>query len=46
MESEEVPEGTAQGLAELRAVQSEIAVALSEIMVGVVKTTHLMHPSR
>jgi GMP synthase-like glutamine amidotransferase len=45
MEFEEVPDGTAEMLARLRAVQGEIAAALSEIMVGIVKTAHLMEPS-
>ncbi|HEV2548837.1 MAG TPA: hypothetical protein VGU20_15960 [Stellaceae bacterium] len=42
MEFDEAPEDTAEGLERLRAVQGTIAVALSEIMVGVIKTTHLM----
>jgi hypothetical protein len=46
MEFEDVPEGTAEMLVELRAVQGEIASALGEIMVGLIKLTHLMesHP--
>jgi GMP synthase-like glutamine amidotransferase len=44
MEFDEVPEGTAEKLAELRGVQSGIAAALGEIMVGVIKATHLMQP--
>jgi GMP synthase-like glutamine amidotransferase len=46
MEFEEMPEDTAEPLARLRAVQGEIAAALSDIMVGIVKTAHLMEPSR
>jgi GMP synthase-like glutamine amidotransferase len=42
MEFEEVPEGTAETLAELRAAQGEIAGALGEIMVGLIELTHLM----
>ena len=42
MEFDEVPEGTAETLAELRAAQSEIAVALADIMVGLIGVTHLM----
>lgn len=42
MEFEDVPEGTAEALATLRAAQGEIAAALSEIMVGLVKLAHLM----
>jgi GMP synthase-like glutamine amidotransferase len=42
MEFEDVPAGTAETLARLRAVQGEIAAALSEIMVGLVKLAHLM----
>ena len=44
MEFDEVPENTAETLAELRAVQSEIAATLSPIMVGLVHMTHLMKP--
>jgi GMP synthase-like glutamine amidotransferase len=44
MEFEEVPEGTAETLAALRAAQGEIAAALGAIMVGVVDITHLMKP--
>ena len=39
MEFDEVPEGTAETLAELRAVQGEIAAALAAIMVGLVEMT-------
>jgi len=42
MEFEDVPEGTAEMLVELRAAQGEIASALGEIMVGLIKLTHLM----
>lgn len=42
MEFEEVPEGTAKTLADLRAAQGEIATALAEIMVGLIQITHLM----
>jgi hypothetical protein len=42
MEFEEVPEGTAETLSRLREVQGEIASALGEIMVGLIKLTHLM----
>ena len=44
MESEEVPDGTAETLAALRAAQGEIATALGAIMVGLVEMTHLMEP--
>jgi GMP synthase-like glutamine amidotransferase len=44
MEFEDVPEETAETLAELRAVQGEIAGALGEIMVGLIDLTHLMQP--
>lgn len=44
MAFDEAPEDVADGLQRLRAVQGEIARALSEIMIGVVKTTHLMDP--
>lgn len=46
MEFEEVPEGTAETLADLRAAQAEIASALGEIMVGLIQITHLMQPAR
>jgi GMP synthase-like glutamine amidotransferase len=42
MEFDDVPEGTAETLAELRAVQGEIAAALGEIMVGLIDVTKLM----
>jgi GMP synthase-like glutamine amidotransferase len=42
MEFEEVPDGTAETLAELRSVQGEIAAALGEIMVGLINLTGLM----
>lgn len=45
MEFDEVPAGTAETLADLRAVQGQIAAALGEIMVGLVEMTHLMQPS-
>lgn len=45
MEFEEVPEGTAETLTDLRAVQGDIAAALAEIMVGLVDMMHLMQPS-
>jgi GMP synthase-like glutamine amidotransferase len=44
MAFEEAPEDVADGLRRLRGAQAEIAAALSEIMVGVIKTTHLMAP--
>ncbi len=42
MAFEETPEDLAAGLARLRAEQAAMAEALSEIMVGVIKTTRLM----
>jgi len=45
MEFDEVPEGTAETLAKLRAAQGQIAAALGEVMVGLVQATHLMQPS-
>jgi GMP synthase-like glutamine amidotransferase len=42
MEFDEVPEGTAETLADLRSAQGEIAAALGEIMVGLIELTHLM----
>ena len=45
MEFDEVPAGTAETLADLRAAQGQIAAALGEIMVGLVQVTHLMQPS-
>jgi GMP synthase (glutamine-hydrolysing) len=45
MEFEEVPEGTAERLEELRTAQSEIAAALGEIMVGLIEITGLMQPA-
>lgn len=45
MEFDEVPDRTAETLAELRAVQGQMAAALAEIMIGVVELTHLMQPS-
>lgn len=42
MEFDEVPDGTAEKLAELRAAQGEMADALGQIMVGMVELTHLM----
>jgi GMP synthase-like glutamine amidotransferase len=44
MEFEEVPDGTAETLVNLRAVQGEIAANLGPIMVGLVDVTHLMQP--
>lgn len=44
MEFDETPDGVAEGLAQLRAAQAALAEALTEIMVGVVKTTGLMQP--
>jgi GMP synthase-like glutamine amidotransferase len=45
MEFDETPEGTAETLAKLRAAQGEIAAALGEIMVGLVKLTGWMESS-
>jgi len=45
MESDDVPDRTAEALSELRVVQGEIAAALTEIMVGLIKQTHWMQPS-
>ncbi len=45
MASDEVPDGTAEGLTTLRAVQSEIAEALTGIMVGLVEQAHWMSPA-
>jgi len=42
MEFDEVPERTAETLADLRAAQGQIAAALGPIMVGLVELTHLM----
>lgn len=42
MEFEEVPDGTAETLAELRAAQVEIATALAAMMVGLIDMTRLM----
>ena len=42
MEFDEVPENTAETLAGLRAVQTDIAAALAAIMVGLVDATDLM----
>lgn len=42
MEFDEAPEETAEGLAQLRAARATIAAALDGIMIGVIKTTHLM----
>lgn len=42
MEFEDVPDNTAETLAELRAVQGEIAATLGKIMVGLIELTHLM----
>jgi GMP synthase-like glutamine amidotransferase len=46
MEFDDVPDETAETLAELRGVQGEIAAALGEIMVGLIEETGLMRPSR
>jgi len=43
MEFEEVPDGTAETLAALRSAQSEIAAALSLIMIGLIDMTNLMN---
>ena len=45
MEFEEVPDGTAETLADLRAVQGEIAANLGPIMVGLIQLTDLMEQS-
>ena len=45
MEFDEVPEGTAEKLEELRAAQGEIAAALGDIMVGLIEITGLMQPA-
>ena len=42
MEFDEVPDGTAEKLADLRAAQGQVAAALGEMMVGLVELTHLM----
>jgi hypothetical protein len=42
MASDEVPQGTAEALAALRAVQGDIAEALTHIMVGLVEQAHWM----
>ena len=42
MEDDEAPEGTADLLVGLRQAQSEMSAALSVIMVGLIKLTHLM----
>jgi GMP synthase-like glutamine amidotransferase len=44
MEFDEAPAEVAETLPRLRAAQGALAAALSEIMVGVVMTTHLMEP--
>ena len=44
MEFDEVPDGTGETLAALRAAQGEIAAALGATMVGLVEMTHLMRP--
>ena len=46
MEFDEVPEGTAETLASLRAAQPDIAAALTKIAVGLIDATHLMEPTR
>jgi len=45
MEFDEVPENTAETLAELRAVQGDIAAAAGSIMVGLIQVTRLMERS-
>ena len=45
MEFEEAPENTEETLAELRAVQGDIAAAAGSIMVGLIQVTRLMEPS-
>jgi len=45
MEFEEAPDGTAETLADLRAVQGEIAANLGPIMVGLIQVTDLMEQS-
>jgi GMP synthase-like glutamine amidotransferase len=42
MEFDEAPEATAENLADLRMAQGEIAAALGQIMVGLIKATGLM----
>ncbi len=42
MEFDEVPENTAETLAQLRAAQGEIAAALGAIMIGLIEITQLM----
>lgn len=44
MEFDELPEGTAEALADLRDAQGQIAAALGEIMVGLAAMTGLMLP--
>ncbi len=44
MAFDEVPEGTAETLEALRAVQGELAAALGEMMVGLIELTGLMRP--
>ncbi len=45
MEFDEAPENTAETLANLRAAQGEIAAALGDIMVGLIRNTGLMQSS-
>jgi len=45
MEFDEVPENTAETLADLRAVQGDIAAALAAMMVGLIDVTGLMEPA-
>jgi GMP synthase-like glutamine amidotransferase len=45
MEFDEAPEGTAETLGKLRAAQGEIAAALGEIMIGLIKLTGWMEPA-
>lgn len=45
MEFEEAPPGIAADLARLRAVQADLAGALSEMMVGLIAATGLMNPA-
>lgn len=45
MESDDAPEGVAEGLTGLRAVQSELTRALGDIVVGMIKLSNLMPPA-
>ena len=46
MEFDEVPERTAETLSLVRAAQTDITTALSEVMIGLVDATRLMEPAR